>query len=1052
MGDVRVRLAAALSDRYEVGDEIGRGGMARVYRARDLRHDREVALKLLDPQLAVTLGPERFLREIRIASRLQHPNIVPLFDSGADGDLFWYTMPLVSGETVEQRIRRSGSLPVDVAIRIARQVATALTQAHRDGVVHRDIKPGNIMLTGEVAVVTDFGVARALDEASRDRLTSTGLAIGSVAYMSPEQWSSGSEVDGRADIYSLGCVLYEMLTGRPPFQAETATGYMLQHLTKSPDPLRDSRGPVPYPTERALFKALEKEPEARFADASSFAEALVTAPGWRGTATDVAIDLWRRRVPQAFVAYLIATWGAVFLTRVLADRLMLSPEVPALVLTAMVALLPSVVLIGYFHGGTGRAWPPAERAGVALNAVGAAAILLLLFRDSHFGPIALPEPYTDSREVEAVEWVPAPGQVRRAALFFLENRSGDPELDWISYAIPFALQADLDQDLLLLTETGLVQSLRERGEERWTTVPDPLKRELARERGLGWVVSGWFDGRSDSLVVHSTLTGLARRAPTSQQSWITDVNGLLPTVDRFSRFIREGVALPSAYLSKVEDRPATEMLSDRPAAFRSYVEGLRLRLVVGDPEGARDALRVATARDPDFALGWNELSLAAFSQGDAESAIEAKQRVINLDYRLPRWKYLSLLQGYYLMTGQSDAALAVAEERVDRYPDDLRAREQLANLYANAGRTESATETLESLFESDPDRLDYLLQIATIQAGAGNPEAARDAYERYRAAGGDSREGIRAYAEFLRSRGDLVGAETLYRDALLLSPDDALLRIGVAGVLATLGRHEDAENELTGALESAASAEQRSAVDSARAELYLTLGRLRAAREAEEEARLARPGFLDPLNRSLSALQGMHRVAPSIGLAESLRQVDELTASLPGALRPLASIGRWKIFASLRMGDSLLAILPEVEDAVARIGMDDVLAPELMLGRADGLRMRGECGAAREAYESALAEGLEVEATSAWIGLSMANLECGDADAALAAADSALALTPGSPHGALVRAEALAESGRGLDALDALEPALAAWSRADPSFGPAERARRLEADLTDAAG
>ncbi|MCL7972597.1 MAG: protein kinase [marine benthic group bacterium] len=1052
MGDVRVRLAAALSDRYEVGEEIGRGGMARVFRARDIRHDREVALKLLEPQLAVTLGPDRFLREIRIASRLQHPNIVPLFDSGADGDLLWYTMPLVAGESVEQLIERSGPLPVDDAVRITRQVATALAQAHRDGIVHRDIKPGNIMLTGDVAVVTDFGVARALDEASRDRLTSTGLAIGSVAYMSPEQWSADSAVDGRSDIYSLGCVLYEMLTGSPPFRAETATGYMSQHLTKPPEPLQRTKGPVPYPTERALFKALEKDPEARFTDASAFGDALVTAPGWRGLASDVATDLWRRRVPHAFVAYLIATWGAVFLARVLADRLMLSPDVPALVLTAMVALLPSVVLIGYFHGGSGRAWPTAERAGVALNAVGAAAILLLLFRDSHLGPVAQPEPYTDSREIEGVEWVPAPGQVRRAGVFFFENRTGDPELDWISYAVPFALQADLDQDLLLLTETGLVPALRERGEERWTTVPDPLKRELARERGLGWVLSGWFEGRADSLVVHSSLTGMKRGTTAAQRAWITDIEGLLPTVDRLSHAIKEGVVLPSAYLARVEDRPAMEMLSDRPAAFRSYVEGMRLRLVEGDPEAARDAMRVATGRDPDFALAWNELSLAAFSQGDAESAIEAKQRVIELDYRLPRWKYLSLLQGYYLMTGQSDAALAVAEERVERYSDDLHAREQLANLYANAGRTEAATETLESLFESDPDRLDYLLRIATIQAAAQNPEAAREAYERYRAVGGDSREGIQEYAEFLRSHGDLTEAEALYRDALLLSPEDALLRIGVAGVLATLGRHEDAVSELNGALESSVSAEQRSAVDSARAELYLSLGRLRAAREAEQAARLARAEFLDPLNRSLSALQGMHRVAPSIGLTESLRQVEELSASLPGALRPLASIGRWKTFAALEMGDSLVAILPEVEGAVARIGMDEILAPDLMLGRADGLRMRGECGAARDVYESALEAGLEVETTSAWIGLSMARLKCGDAEAALAAADSALALTPGSPGGALVRAEALAESGREAEALDALAPALSAWNRADPGFGPAERARRLETELTDAAG
>ncbi|MEJ2484060.1 MAG: tetratricopeptide repeat protein [Gemmatimonadota bacterium] len=435
---------------------------------------------------------------------------------------------------------------------------------------------------------------------------------------------------------------------------------------------------------------------------------------------------------------------------------------------------------------------------------------------------------------------------------------------------------------------------------------------MAREEELDWFVGGWFEGRSDSLVLHMSMTGLAPRAPTQQGNWITDVQGLLPTVDQISRSLKEAVGLPSAYLAKVEDRPAAEMLTDRPAAFRSYVEGLRLRLVEGDPEGALEALRVATARDPDFALGWNELSLAAFSRGDAESAIEAKQHVIDLDYRLPRWKYLSLLQGYYLMTGQGEEALAVAEERVERYPDDLQAREQLANLYGNAGRIDEAAEILESLFESDPERLDFLLQIARVRAAGGDPEVIRQAFERYRAAGGKSREGIMEYAEFLRSRGDLAEAATLYRDALLLRPKDAGLRVGAAGVLAALGKHDDADEELTEAYGFAASAEQRAAVDSARAELYLRLGRLGAARDAEERARSARREFLSPMRQALSALEGMHRVAPSAGLADALRQVDELSGSLPGALRPIAAVGRWKIFEALDMADSLLAVLPEV--------------------------------------------------------------------------------------------------------------------------------------------
>ena len=237
-------LAQALRDRYVLEKELGRGGMATVYSARDLRHDRLVALKVLLPELAATLGPERFLREIRLTARLLHPHILPVFDSGDAAGQLWYTMPYVRGESLRDRLRREIQLRVDSALDLTRQVAGAMGYAHRQGIVHRDVKPENILLEGERAVVADFGIARALDLAGGERLTQTGLALGTPSYMSPEQ-AVGSPADARSDIYSLGCVLYEMLAGEPPFTGPTAQAIMARRLSSPVPTLRTVRESCP---------------------------------------------------------------------------------------------------------------------------------------------------------------------------------------------------------------------------------------------------------------------------------------------------------------------------------------------------------------------------------------------------------------------------------------------------------------------------------------------------------------------------------------------------------------------------------------------------------------------------------------------------------------------------------------------------------------------------------------------------------------------------------------------------------------------------------------
>ncbi len=271
--DARASLEAALADRYTIERELGRGGMATVYLARDLRHERPVALKVLHPELAASLGPERFLREIKMAARLQHPHILTVYDSGDAGGRLWFTMPFVEGESLRDRLRREQQLPVADAVRLTRETALALDFAHRHGAVHRDIKPENILLVDGQALVADFGIARAVG-AGDERLTETGISIGTPAYMSPEQAAADKGVDSRTDIYSLGIVLYEMLAGEPPFSAPTAQAMIARRLIDTPRPLREVRETVPDGVSQAVARALAKAPADRFATAAEFARAL----------------------------------------------------------------------------------------------------------------------------------------------------------------------------------------------------------------------------------------------------------------------------------------------------------------------------------------------------------------------------------------------------------------------------------------------------------------------------------------------------------------------------------------------------------------------------------------------------------------------------------------------------------------------------------------------------------------------------------------------------------------------------------------------------------
>jgi serine/threonine protein kinase/Tfp pilus assembly protein PilF len=272
--DLRSRLADGLAGRYVVDREVGRGGMATVFLARDQKHDRKVALKVLHPELAASLGSERFLREIQIAARLQHPHILPLYDSGQAGALLYYVMPFVEGESLRDRLEREKQLPVEDAVKLGRDIAAALDYAHRHGVVHRDIKPENVMLNEGEAIVTDFGIAKAVSAAGGERMTQTGMAVGTPAYMSPEQAMGESEPDGRSDVYSLGCVLFEMLTGGAPFAGPTPQAMITKRFTEPVPSVRATRTEVTGELDLVVTKSLAREPAERYDSAALVVQAL----------------------------------------------------------------------------------------------------------------------------------------------------------------------------------------------------------------------------------------------------------------------------------------------------------------------------------------------------------------------------------------------------------------------------------------------------------------------------------------------------------------------------------------------------------------------------------------------------------------------------------------------------------------------------------------------------------------------------------------------------------------------------------------------------------
>src|SRR6266704_1465457 len=623
MLDLRDRLQSALGTAYRLDKELGGGGMSRVFLAEEVRLARSVVVKLLPPEMAAGVNADRFEREIRLAAKLQHPHIVPLLSAGSQGDLLYYIMPRVEGESLRARLAHEHELPIGETVRILRDVTDALAYAHGHGIVHRDVKPDNVLFSGKHALVADFGVAKAVAESTgKTALTSLGVALGTPAYMAPEQAAADPNTDHRADIYAVGALAYEMLAGRPPFIGPSPQSVLAAHVTSQPDPVTKYRDSVPPALAALVMRCLAKHPADRFQTAGDVLEALeqmVTPSGgitptgsapYDAVAAAAAARAHPLRVAGLFALSSVAVLGVVYF---LMNQLGLPGWVMTWAIGLLVVGLPIMVTTGLIERRralartTGRVaaptgsglhgwltWRKALGGGVAaFAALGLGAGVYTAMRVLGIGPVGT---LVASGVLEKRD---------RMVLADFENRTTDSTL---GPSLTEALRVDLAQSPVVRLLDG-------------TALDVVLARELAQREGAKAVVRGEIDPVGRSYVLSADLLSAADGTVlVTLRENAKDDGAIIEAVDRLSGRLREriGESLRTIRASEPLEQVTTGSLD----ALRKYSQAVR-EFEAGNLEQTITLLQEATALDTGFAMAYRKLAVQLSNTGGPPSGIYA---------------------------------------------------------------------------------------------------------------------------------------------------------------------------------------------------------------------------------------------------------------------------------------------------------------------------------------------------------------------------------------------------------------------------------------------
>jgi tetratricopeptide (TPR) repeat protein len=709
-------LRAALADRYAIEREVGSGGMATVYLAQDLKHRRQVAVKVLAPELAAALGPERFLREIEISAGLDHPHILPLYDSGQADRFLYYVMPYVEGESLRERLNRERQLPLDDARQIAREVADALSYAHSRAVVHRDIKPENILLAGGHARVADFGIARAVTAAGGDRLTQTGMAIGTPLYMSPEQAAGDQDLDGRSDLYSLACVLYEMLAGQPPFTGPPES-MLAQHLTAEPPNVTTVRPAVPPEVSAALTRALAKTPADRFNPVAQFADALESRGATVGTTAPAATGPTFAPTPIRTAA--VFGTGSLLLLA-LVYLLVIQVGLPMWVFVAAVALLviglPLVVATSLAEQRRGDRSPAGIDRWLTWRRV-------LLGGGLAFGGLVI---VTGAYEIMRVAGLgPAATLIssgaisdrERLILADFENRTSDSTQ---GATVTELMRIGLSRStaVSIMDPLQLGRTLQRMQRDPADGVPPEIALEAAEREGLKGVITGAVSTVGSGLAISVRLVAVDGEVLLAETQNARTPDELVDAVDQLSSIMRERFGESLRRIR--QSQPLDQVTTGSVRALRLFSQGLQA-WNQGDNARAMQLIDESIAEDSTFAMAYRKLAIILSNQGQQRSrAVEAANKAYEYRERLTeRERYLVIAAYHSVVTGNRDQQISAYRTVLDLHPDDTYALNNLGVIYGELRDFPRAADYYGRALDVDPT---LRLHFSNLSTALGRQE------------------------------------------------------------------------------------------------------------------------------------------------------------------------------------------------------------------------------------------------------------------------------------------------------------------------------------------
>jgi len=1051
MADLLDRLRTALSDRYTVERELGSGGMATVFLAQDLKHHRLVAIKVLLPDLAEAVGSERFLREIETAASLSHPHILTVHDSGEADGLLYYVMPFVEGESLRNRIDREKQLPIDDVLQVTQEIADALAYAHSQGVIHRDIKPENVLMHGGHAVIADFGIARAVSDAGGDRLTGTGVAVGTPTYMSPEQ-AAGEEVDSRSDTYALGCLVYEMLVGEPPFTGATVSAVVQQHIAAPPPSASIVRMTVNKGMSDAIIKSLAKAPADRYVSPLDFVAALKQASITGQSPAMPISGVVRLRTGISWTSaikivggYALACAATFLFLDYLVNRFVLSPYLPAFGLVALLTLVPTVAIVAYQRSRpSGWEWSHFARFGIPINVVVAAIVLGLTFGTKDLGAAttSLVVEDEDGNSVERV--VPKSEFRKRLTIFFFDAEDPDSATGWLQWGIPLALDADLTQDMFFQTTTveEFAGDLKEAGYPDGLGLPLTLRRELAGKDHAPQFLSGTVDRDGDRLTVTMTLYETRRGRRLAEHTFTgTDMFAL---VDDMTVVLKHDLDLPRQYIEDAEDLPIAEMMTTSVLSYEYLMRAYQALTLRDDWQGAAGWLQQALAEDPTNAYAHIVLYVVSVYGNDQAAASVAIQGAMQHLYRLPEREQFDVKAAYYDFSQQPEKVVAVMRMRIELFPEDIEARAQLAGLHVMRNERDEAIQQFKTILEIDPTQYEYLRQLGTLAQSKGDFDEAVTYYERYAAQFPDDRASYTALGGLYRTLGEPARAREYYDRALLIEPGDVSTLVSLAHLERSFGNWEAELEQLTQTLEIAKTPQDRVLVLVALESSYKWRGQISKAIEYMERDFAQRQAFMPQALLLINRLSSLDTYVDAGRLDDAERVYDEIAAQLGPPLNMMMPLGQMTIALNLEDPDRAEAALAGLEQFIQAFGVE-MLRPTMIHAQGRIAELRGSYAEAIQHYDAELA--FDPSDVNIELAIGRCYRKLGDFDAAVEHLERSRRVIPSGPYSLYELALVAAESGDTATAIQHLESALEVWKDADPEFKEARQAREKLAEL-----